>query len=159
MFGINGGEFFLIGIVALLVLGPERLPVLARKAGRWTREMRAIATEFRTGLERELGGNPIQEFKDEVAKPASEFRSVVTDIRDDFNATGKEISKDIERATSDNALEWTGPVSDQGPTPEDAAEDLARIEAGEDLLADRGPVKADGDLSLDEIDLGADLDD
>lgn len=158
MFGINGGEFFLIAIVALLVLGPERLPSVARRAGRWARELRSIATEFRLGIERELGGNPIQEFKDEVAKPATEFRSTVQEIRDDFNATGKELAKDVKRATSDNALEWTGPVAGQGPTPQDAAEDLARIEAGEDLHSDRDVATTES-VSLDEIDIGADLDD
>jgi sec-independent protein translocase protein TatB len=166
MFGINGGEFFLIGVVALLVLGPERLPILARKAGKWTREMRAIAMEFRSGIERELGGNSLQECKDEIDKPVSELRSTVSDIRKDFNQTSDDVQKNLNSALSDSSkgLAWTGPVAPQGPTPEDAANDLARIEAGEDLLAPQPDLAPNMTTNtppagLDELELGADLDD
>ena len=162
MFGINGGEFLLIGIVTLLVLGPERLPILARKAGKWTREMRSIAMEFKSGIEHELGGNPLQEFKDEVDKPVSELRTTVSDIRKDFNQTSDDVQNDLNSALSDinKGLVWTGPVTSQGPTPEDAANDLARIEAGEDLLAPPpDPATNTPPTGLDELELGADLDD
>jgi len=163
MFGINGGEFFLIGIVALLVLGPERLPILARRAGKWTREMRSIATEFRTGIERELGGNPLQDFKDEVAKPVSEIRSTMTEIRDDFSKASDDVNEGLDVASKDvtSGLSWTGPVSTQGPTPQDAAADLARIEAGEDLHSERSPTGRETEQTeptLDDIEIGVDLD-
>ena len=35
MFGISSGELFFIAIIALIVLGPERLPKVARLAGMW----------------------------------------------------------------------------------------------------------------------------
>jgi sec-independent protein translocase protein TatB len=160
MFGINGGEFFLIGIVALLVLGPERLPILARRVGKWTREMRSIATEFRSGIERELGGNPLQDFKDEIDKPISDLRSTLSDVRKDFNQASDGVERDLKAASKDvnKGLAWTGPVASQGPTPEDAAADLARIEAGEDLLSP-GSGETLESSGLDDIELGADLDD
>ena len=40
MFGISGGELFFIAIIALIVLGPERLPKVARMAGMWVRRAR-----------------------------------------------------------------------------------------------------------------------
>ena len=41
MFGISSGELFFIAIIALIVLGPERLPKATRFAGLWVRRARA----------------------------------------------------------------------------------------------------------------------
>lgn len=54
MFGISWTEMLLIGVLALLVLGPEKLPEVARTIGRWVRELRAmnlaIRDEIRLGM-------------------------------------------------------------------------------------------------------------
>ena len=55
MFGINGGEFLLIAAIALLVIGPERLPQYAAQLGRVVREARRMATGAREQVRAELG--------------------------------------------------------------------------------------------------------
>ena len=50
MFGLGIWEFALILIVALLVLGPEKLPRVARQLGRFTRELRKAVNEFQSNL-------------------------------------------------------------------------------------------------------------
>ena len=47
MFGIGVPEFFTVLILALIVLGPERLPVAMRTIGRWVRRLRETTREFR----------------------------------------------------------------------------------------------------------------
>ena len=64
MFGIGFPELVVIFIVALLVLGPERLPELARGAARWVQEVRKAADE----LKKELGAEEIQKGREEVEK-------------------------------------------------------------------------------------------
>lgn len=54
MFDIGFGELVVIAIVALLVVGPERLPELVRDAGRWLRAVRRFAAETRYQIEREM---------------------------------------------------------------------------------------------------------
>ena len=44
---IEGGEWIVIVLVALIVFGPERLPELARRTGDWVRELRGAAREMR----------------------------------------------------------------------------------------------------------------
>ena len=54
MFEVGFTEIILILGLALLVLGPEKLPGLAEKVGRWTGRARAMARQLRTQLEQEV---------------------------------------------------------------------------------------------------------
>ena len=55
MFDIGPGEFIGLAIVALIVLGPEKLPRYAADAARMLRQVRRMATEARAEVTRELG--------------------------------------------------------------------------------------------------------
>ena len=54
MFDIGFWELVIIAIVALLVIGPERLPSSAREAGKWLGRLRRFINNTRLELEREL---------------------------------------------------------------------------------------------------------
>ncbi len=54
MFDIGFWELTLIAVVALLVIGPERLPDVARKAGMWVGRMRRFVTNVKADIDREL---------------------------------------------------------------------------------------------------------
>lgn len=54
MFEVGFTEIILIVGLALLVLGPEKLPGLVRKVGRWTGRARAMARQLQTQLEQEV---------------------------------------------------------------------------------------------------------
>ena len=53
MFDIGFWELAVIGIVALLVVGPERMPSMIRTAGQWAGRIQRLARELRTEIERE----------------------------------------------------------------------------------------------------------
>jgi sec-independent protein translocase protein TatB len=55
MFGINGWEFVVLAVIALLVLGPEKLPKFAADAARTVRQLRRMASDARAEVTRELG--------------------------------------------------------------------------------------------------------
>ncbi|MDC5697751.1 Sec-independent protein translocase protein TatB [Intrasporangium calvum] len=55
MFDINGWEFLLLGVLAILVLGPERLPDYAAKLGRFVRQARGMADRAKQQLKEEMG--------------------------------------------------------------------------------------------------------
>jgi Tat protein translocase TatB subunit len=112
---MQGGEIIIILFVALLVLGPKRLPDLAQKLGRWTAELRAAARDIRRGLENEVAD--LKVMGDELKKTGDEIRKPLDDLKEPLG----EITRDISES---GRVEWTGPKPVSGPTPEDAMADL-----------------------------------
>jgi len=68
MFGMGFSEILLIFVIALVVLGPQKLPKVVAQVGRWAGKARAMARQFREQLENEInldeltktGGKPAQ---------------------------------------------------------------------------------------------------
>lgn len=80
MFDIGMGEIGLIGIVALLVLGPERLPGAARTAGALLRKARQSWQNVQQEIERELAAEELKRsMRETVAKvdPTADIRATV----------------------------------------------------------------------------------
>jgi sec-independent protein translocase protein TatB len=55
VFGVNGGEFLVLIVVLLLVVGPERLPRYAEQLGGWVRQARVFLREAKARVDEELG--------------------------------------------------------------------------------------------------------
>lgn len=55
MFDINGWEILLLGVLGILILGPERLPEYAAKFGQFIRQARGMADRAKTQLKEEMG--------------------------------------------------------------------------------------------------------
>ena len=60
MFDVGFSELLLIGLVALIVLGPERLPVAARMAGLWIGRLKRSFGNLKAEVEREIGADEIR---------------------------------------------------------------------------------------------------
>lgn len=71
MFDVGFSELMVIAVVALLVLGPERLPKAARMAGLWARKARAQWFAVKLELERELAA---EELRGSLGDPMAELR-------------------------------------------------------------------------------------
>ncbi len=79
MFGLGFGEIVIILLVALLVLGPSKLPKLARQLGRGMREFRRAASEFQATLsDADLDRPPSPKPKLPTAAPADTVSSTAT---------------------------------------------------------------------------------
>ena len=79
MFGLSFWEIGLIMMVALLVLGPKRLPGLAKSVGKGLRELRKASTDLRSVIEEPL---------EEIRQPLEEMRS---DLVDTVHRVGEEV--------------------------------------------------------------------
>ncbi|MGA9334927.1 MAG: Sec-independent protein translocase protein TatB [Rudaea sp.] len=103
MFDIGMGEIGLIGVVALLVLGPERLPGAARTAGALLRKARQSWQSVRAEVERELAAD---ELRNSIKRNAEGMKSDAGNI----NAA----LRDVVNAASMHRAE---PTQAPGPTP------------------------------------------
>jgi len=61
MFDIGFIELLICGIIALLILGPERLPTAARAAGRWVGGAKRMVSQFSSELDRQLKADELRE--------------------------------------------------------------------------------------------------
>lgn len=59
-------EIVILGVLALIVVGPKDLPLLFRKLGQWTAKLRGMAQEFRTGFDELARQAELDELKREV---------------------------------------------------------------------------------------------
>lgn len=131
MFDIGFSELLVIAVVALLVLGPERLPKAARFAGLWVRKARAQWYSVKSEFEREMASD---ELKRSVGNPLGDLRSAASEAARDLGDTQRdlaEVLRDTEarvRADADAAT---------------AVQDIPAAAA--DTAADAPPVQADLD--------------
>ena len=112
---LQSGEIVIILVLALVVLGPRRLPEMARRVGSWVTELRAAAREISRGLESEVAD--FKEVGRDLRAPLDEVKKPLTEIRKDMRGLGSD------------RFEWKGPKPLSGPTPAEAMEDLERIES------------------------------
>ncbi|MSQ69332.1 MAG: twin-arginine translocase subunit TatB [Gammaproteobacteria bacterium] len=72
MFEVGFTEIILIGLVALLVVGPERLPELVRTAGRWLGRAQRITRELRNEFDRDVGRSEFTRLQQDLRNTTSE---------------------------------------------------------------------------------------
>jgi sec-independent protein translocase protein TatB len=122
-------EMVLIGILALVVVGPKDLPLMLRKLGRWTAKLRGMAQEFRTGFD-ELAR---QAELDELKKEVDALRRATSDI-------GRDVQREFNRPLAPDAVKpalpspiSSAPTTENTPAPplEEAAADVS-VEAEAD---------------------------
>lgn len=94
MFDIGFWEILLIGVVALLVIGPERLPGVARTAGVWVGRVRRFVGSVRTDVERELK-------QEELARLLEEQKKSLTEVHEIIEDTRESVEKAVESAAHD----------------------------------------------------------
>ena len=111
MFDIGWGKIVLIGIVALLVIGPKELPAVLRTLGQWMAKLRRMASEFQGQFQEAMREAEMTDLKKQVDEMTSEVQSYanfdpVSEVRKEFESTQQQ----IENAISDQPpLETSSP--------------------------------------------------
>lgn len=104
----------IIGIVALLVIGPERLPSVARKAGTYFMRVKRFVNNVRSDVEREFRTDELQKM---LQQQQDELRS----LKETVNETVRETKKDVDIGSIEKSIRDNGEqiMADMGPTHKD----------------------------------------
>jgi len=130
MFDIGFSELLIVAIVALIVLGPERLPKATRFAGLWVRRARAQWHSVKDELERELAAEELkrgfQDAKDAISDTERRIRDSGTEVEREFDAIRQSVKDDpegnrVEAGGGDDAAK-SGDAADALPAMEDEQE-------------------------------------
>ena len=108
MFGLNWGELVVIGIVALIAIGPKELPSVLRTIGQWTGRVRRMANEFQGQFQealREAELHDLQKQADDISSSVKSLASI-----DPLAEEQKEIERIGESAAAPPIEQGTGSV-------------------------------------------------
>jgi sec-independent protein translocase protein TatB len=136
MFDISWSEFVLIGVIALIVIGPKELPAVLRAVGQWTTKIRRMAAEFQSQFQEAMREAEMADLKKEVDNLADSAKGLTSFDPLDFKEATKWEPKDenkIEDKASDGKSEpksepdsaATTPVEETSVVATAAASDIA----------------------------------
>ena len=113
MFDIGFSEIAVVGVVALVVLGPERLPKVARTAGHMFGRLQRYVATVKSDINREMDASEFSKLKEEVTSAAKSFEQTMHEQTSAFNAETAAIEKSAAPDISAIA-EKTQPESSAG---------------------------------------------
>lgn len=143
MFDFSFGELALIGTVALVVLGPERLPKVARTVGEWVGKAQRYVSQVKSDINREMELAELKKLQEEARQAAQSVQSSLNEVKSTFTSLESEVGKPAESAatpadaaSAEYAWEgagetWQSSVFPKrykpGPSVDELAEELARL--------------------------------
>lgn len=89
MFDFGFSELMVCGVVGLVVLGPERLPVVAKTAGQWIGKAQRFVQQMKDDIDREAELSELKKIKEDAQKIAS-------DLKDTVNSAAKDIERGVD---------------------------------------------------------------
>jgi sec-independent protein translocase protein TatB len=82
MFGLGWTEMLVVGVVALIVIGPKDLPVLMNRLGKTIASIRRMGSEFQRELNKATGIDQVTDIRRSITEP---LKQTAADIRNEFN--------------------------------------------------------------------------
>lgn len=120
MFDIGFTELLLIAVVALVVLGPERLPKAARFAGLWVRRARAQWYSVKSELERELAAEELKRNLHEARLAASDLQKTMQETEAEVQAKVRAAEAEARREIESMRRQATAAPGDAAPAAGDS---------------------------------------
>ena len=100
MFDIGFTEMMIIAVVALVVIGPERLPKVARQAGEWMGKLRRYVDDVKSDINRQMQLDELRKIQSDVKDAAQNFKSSVDNIVSEAKSELSSLNSAFEGAAS-----------------------------------------------------------
>lgn len=120
MFDVGFGELVVIGVIAVVVVGPDKLPEVVRTSLKFVRKARRMFNDVKNDVERELDIDEMRQYinDNEVSKSLKQIKSQVDDINSETHHAIADIDHEVRTALEEEKLAQTPPASK--PSADDA---------------------------------------
>ena len=133
MFDIGFAELLLIGVVGLLVVGPEQLPAAVRTVLAWVNRFRRSFDQIRTEVRRELHNDEImQKLKAESQQLGQQVRDTTQSVEQEIQALSNEASDSLQGASNTINSVPPSPQTSSSATPPTTTSAAEADESGTD---------------------------
>ncbi len=99
MFDVGFWELGLIALVALIVIGPERLPKVARTAGLWLGRGRRFVANVKADIDREMKAEELKEILEKQKKMANPVHEILEETQQDLNQIKQDVSASVQQTS------------------------------------------------------------
>lgn len=110
MFGVGWTEMLLVGVVALIVIGPKDLPVVMKQLGKAVAMVRRMGSEFQRELNKTTGLDQITDLRRSITEP--------------LRQTASEITREFNKVTESGAVEPSGVIAPKTPDSESVVAEI-----------------------------------
>lgn len=100
MFDIGFSELMVIGVVALVVIGPERLPKVARTAGALFGRMQRYVADVKADINREIEASELKDLKKTMTDAAQSFEQSVKSQADEIQTEMRKTEEEFNRLSN-----------------------------------------------------------
>ena len=124
MFDIGFSELLVIGVVALIVIGPEKLPRMARTVGHLAGRLQRYVSDIKADINREIELDELRKMRDSMQQAASSFES---SVQSEVSKTETDLNKSVDemKQAVDTPVDWR----EKQPAEEPKAQDKKPEEA------------------------------
>jgi sec-independent protein translocase protein TatB len=119
MFDIGFSEMMVIAIIALVVIGPEKLPKMARTIGILAGRLQRYVSDVKADINREIELDELRKMRDSMQQAASSFESSVQSEINKANAEASKVEGELNAAVAGLDKPAEAPAAEQ-PRPEEA---------------------------------------
>jgi len=154
MFDVGFTELMLIGVVSLVVIGPERLPDVARTVGRWVSKMQRFVRGVKSDISAELETGELKKLIGDQKEQISELRTMVNSTRKEIETSTRSVVDSAKKRLDE--MEETAQESDdsikQSPKTGSGIPAQKRLPEGEkspDVSAESSAEEIDSKRSSD----------
>ncbi len=110
MFDFGFSEMLIVAVVALVVLGPERLPRVARQAGEWIGKLQRYVRDVKSDISRQMELEELRKLQSEVKDAASNlessFKSTVAEAQSDFDELSASMQGESSSGSAQPSTDW-----------------------------------------------------
>jgi sec-independent protein translocase protein TatB len=145
MFDIGFSEILVVGVVALIVIGPERLPKVARTLGHMFGRLQRYVNEVKADINREMELDELRKLQSEVQSAARSIEQSVTKAANDVESGVRSVEAELNAAAGTTAPAAGAEASSAAPDPA-ASDAVAGVPASD--VANRAAAEPPQQASL-----------